>query len=309
MLFIYILCTAMILFFIAAYIVYRIAFYSSKKQKEVVYTFPRGEQYETFREPLQKAIDKILARPYEPITITAKDGTKLFGRYYHVSDGAPVQILIHGWRGYAVLDCSGGSALAQKIGHNALVIDQRANGKSGGHCISFGIREKEDCLAWIAYLIDRFGEHTQIILSGISMGASTVLMATSLELPSNVKGIMADCPFTSAKNIIQDVCKTLKIPAKPVCFFADISAFLFGHFRLAEADAVSTVARAELPILILHGEDDRFVPCHMGKTLYEANPKHIRLHTFPEAGHGLSYMVDPKRYEELVISFLNECIS
>ncbi len=306
---IHILCIAVMLFFISTYVVYRIAFYSSKKQKAISYAFPKGEQYEVFREPLQKAIGKMLSRPFEAVTIIAKDGTELFGRYYHVSDGAPIQILIHGWRGYAVLDCSGGSALAQKIGHNALVIDQRANGKSGGHCISFGIREKEDCLAWTQYLIDRFGEHTQIILSGISMGAATVLMTTSLELPPNVKGIMADCPFTSAKDIIQDVCKTLKVPPKFVYFFANISALLFGRFRLSEADAVSAVAKAKLPILILHGEDDRFVPCHMGKTLYEANPKHIQLHTFPDAGHGLSYMVDPKRYEEVIISFLNECLS
>lgn len=308
MVFIYILVAAMILFLVATYFVYQIVFYSSNKAKKISYAFPKGEQYEAYREPLQKAVDKMIARPFEPVTITAWDGTKLFARYYHVQDGAPVQILVHGWRGYAVLDCSGGSALAEKLGHNALVIDQRANGKSGSHCITFGVREKRDCADWIQYVMNRFGENTPIILSGVSMGASTVLMTNSLDLPSNVKCIMADCPFTSAKDIIEEVCKNLKFPPRIIYFFARIAAFLFGHFNLDKSDAIKAVRNAQLPILILHGEDDRFVPCHMGRALYEANPGRVRLHTFPEAGHGLSYMVDPKRYEALIISFLEECL-
>ena len=304
---VYIVCAALlVLFFIATLWVYRVIFYSSSEAKKVSFIFPKGEQYEYFREPLQKAVDIMMARPYESVYITAKDGTKLFGRYYHVCDGAPVHLLVHGWRGYAVLDCSGGTALAHKIGHNALVIDQRANGKSGGHCISFGVREKDDCASWIQYINNRFGENTQIILSGISMGAATVLMASGMDLPGNVKCILADCPFTSAEDIIKEVCRTINLPQKSSYFLARCAALFIGHFRLGNSNAVKAVAKTQLPILILHGEDDRFVPCNMGKKLYEANPEKIRLITFPEAGHGLSYMAKPEQYEQEVIAFLEK---
>ena len=303
---IYILCAAIILFFAATYLVYRIIFFASNKAKKITFAFPKGEQYEFYREPLELAVEKMKNRPFEEVFITAKDGTPLFGRYYHFKDGAPVHILIHGWRGFAVLDCSGGTALAEKIGHNAIVIDQRANGRSGGHCISFGVREKEDCACWIQYVTDRFGKDTTIILSGISMGAATVLMASGMELPSNVKCILADCPFSSAEDIIKEVCSVIKAPQNLIYGIAKLGARIFGHFDLAESNALKAVAKAKLPILILHGEDDRFVPCHMGKTLHATNPEWVTLATFPDAGHGLSYMTAPEEYEKAVISFLEK---
>lgn len=303
---IYILSAAIILFFAITYIVYRIVFYSSNRAKKITFAFPRGEQYEFYREPLQLAVDKMKARPFEEVFITAKDGAKLFGRYYHFKDGAPVHILIHGWRGFAVLDCSGGTGLAEKMGHNALVIDQRASGRSEGHCISFGVREREDCACWIQYVIDRFGQDTTVILSGISMGAATVLMASGMELPPNVKCILADCPFSSAEDIIKEVCGTIKAPQKLIYAIAKIGARMYGRFDLADSNALVAVQKANLPILILHGEDDRFVPCHMGKTLYETNPDWVTLVTFPDAGHGLSYMTAPEEYEKSVISFLGK---
>lgn len=306
MTFIYIFSIAIILFFVITYLVYRIIFYSSNRAKKITFAFPRGEQYEFYREPLQTAVDKMKNRPFEEVFITAKDGTSLFGRYYHFKDGAPVHILIHGWRGYAVLDCSGGTALAEKMGHNAIVIDQRANGRSGGHCISFGVREKEDCACWIQYAIERFGENTPIILSGISMGAATVLMASGMDLPKNVICILADCPFSTAEDIIKEVSKTIKFPQKLAYAIAKIGARIYGRFDLSESDALVAIRKTKLPILILHGEDDRFVPCHMGKTLHETNPEQVTLATFPNAGHGLSYMTAPEAYEDAVISFLKK---
>ena len=306
MLFLCILAAVLFLLLAILFIVYRIIFYSSNKAKKITYAFPVGEQYEAVAEPLQKAVDKMLARPFESVHIRAKDGTKLFARYYHVKDGAPVHILVHGWRGYAVLDCSGGSSLAEKLGHNALVVDQRANGKSGGNCISFGVREREDCLSWIHYICERFSENTPIILSGVSMGAATVLMTAGLTLPDNVRCVMADCPFTSAKDIIKAVAKNLNCPPRLVAFFASLSAIVYGHFVLGKADALSAIKNTKLPILILHGEEDHFVPCDMGRELYHTNPEQVQLETFPNAGHGLSYVIEPAKYEAVVISFLEK---
>ena len=60
-------------------------------------------------------------------------------------------------------------------------------------------------------------------------------------------------------------------------------------------------------MLILHGEDARFVPCAMSEEIAEASPLAER-HTFPGAGHGLSYMVDRERYLALVDDMMKRTV-
>lgn len=135
------------------------------------------------------------------------------------------------------------------------------------------------------------------------MGAATVLMASALDLPENVRGIVADCPYTNAKDIICSVAQGMVIPAAWLYPFARLSAKIFGHADLAQADALSAVRYARLPILLIHGEDDRFVPCDMSRAIAAANPEKIEFHTFPGAGHGLSCLADMPRYKALVKAF------
>ena len=82
-----------------------------------------------------------------------------------------------------------------------------------------------------------------------------------------------------------------------------LAARLIGGFSLREDSPVEAVKRAKIPILIIHGEDDRFVPCSMSREIHAANPDRVQLETFPDAGHGLSYIVDPQRYKRLVTGF------
>ena len=186
---------------------YRTAFYSPEKRKEDHYAIPEGEQYEKERQRMLSLIRQMDETPYEAVTISARDGTKLAARYYHVRDGAPLQIQFHGYRGTALRDFCGGNKLARESGQNTLVVDQRAHGKSGGTTITFGIRERLDCLCWVEYASQRFGSDTPVFLSGVSMGAATVLMASEWELPANVVGIIADCPYSSPEAIIRKVCQ------------------------------------------------------------------------------------------------------
>ena len=159
----------------AALYSYYVAFYSPKTRRSSIDDPMTGSQYEMFSEHIYR-ISHIMERlPYEPVTIQSFDKCALYGRYYHVKDGAPVEVLFHGYRSCAFRDCSGGHALSRKMGFNALVVDQRAHGNSGGTTITFGINESKDCICWINYVNDRFGTNTPIILSGLSMGAATVL--------------------------------------------------------------------------------------------------------------------------------------
>ena len=291
---------------LAAYICYRIAFWAPKRvlDEDVQIHLPEGEQYLKVREGIERCVSNMLNRPFEPVTITTFDGKKLYARYYHVADDAPLQIQFHGYKSSAVLDFCGGSLYAGKIGHNALVVDQRSHGKSEGKAITFGVLERKDVLCWIDYARSRFGEDVRIILAGLSMGAATVLMATDQPLPANVIGVVADCPYSSPGEIIKTVSsRDMHIPGGLMYPFIKLGARIFAGFDLEENSAVSAVKNTPVPILLIHGTGDKFVPCDMSREIHAANPDMITLVTIPDAGHGLCYMTEPKMYEDAMQEF------
>lgn len=294
------------LILLICYYTYRVAFYSPKNKRNTIDEPLEGPQYDVFSEHIYRISHIMEKIPFEPITITSFDGCKLYGRYYHVKDGAPLEILFHGYRSCAFRDCSGGHALSRKMGFNALVVDQRAHGNSHGTTITFGIKEHRDCQCWVRYAGKRFGPDTAIILSGLSMGAATVLMASGLDLPDHVACILADSPYSAPSAIIEKVCSDLHYPVALCRPFLHLGARLFGHFRLNACTAKEAVKKAKVPILLIHGEDDRLVPCTMSFEIAGSCASPAVVETFPEAGHGLSYMVDPLRYERVVYDFLKQ---
>lgn len=287
---------------------YFVAFYHSPKKQEP-YKMPASEQYDSVEARMRELMEELEPLPYEQVHIRAHDGITLSARYYHIKEGAPVEIQCHGYRGFALRDFCGGHKLAREAGRNVLLIDQRAHGKSEGTVISFGILERKDVLSWIEYLNGRFGKNVPIFLTGISMGAATVLMATALPLPDNVVGVVADCPYSSPRAILSKVAKERNVPPALAYPFLQLSARLFGKFDLEESSAVEAVKCANVPVLLIHGEDDRFVPCDMSKEIYEARPDLCRIETFEGAGHGISFMVDEARYAQITAQFLNEQLS
>ena len=100
----------------------------------------------------------------------------------------------------------------------------------------------------------------------------------------------------------------MKLPMKILYPFVELGAFLFGHFRISETSPAEAVRKAKVPILLIHGEDDRFVPCEMSRELYMACASKAALVTVPEAGHGISYILDTEKYERAVKEFVGECL-
>lgn len=285
-----------------SYYAYRKAFLSDRKRQEDWDGFIRraGEEGPQVRE-LMEQLKGITA---EDVFINSFDGLKLHGRYYHAKDGAPLDIQFHGYNGNAMRDFCGGNKISRESGHNSLLIDQRAHGMSQGKTISFGINERKDCLSWVRYAVERFGEDTEIVLSGVSMGAATVLMASDLGLPKNVKAIVADCGYSSPKAIINKVMRDSGLPDKLMYPFVWLGAMVFGKFNLTESSAVSAVSESDVPILIIHGGADDFVPCYMAEEIYKACRSEKKLLIVPGAGHGMSYLVDKDLYEKTVKDFL-----
>lgn len=293
-----------------SYYAYRKAFYSSPRRVEDYRALPSGEYHDRFREARLALIDNIAAQPFERVFITSRDGLKLVGRYYHFKDNAPLEILFHGYRSTAYHDCGGGYKLCRDAGLNLLIVDQRAHGESEGRAITFGIKERYDCLDWVNYAVGRFGKDVKIILSGISMGASTVLMASDLPLPENVVGIIADCGYSSPREIIRKVCsRKMKITAGFIYPFIRLGAIIFGGFDPNSASAVESLKKCRIPVLFIHGEDDRYVPCDMGRENYAACASQKRLFTVPGAGHGYSYLVDEQGYVKEYYDFLKSVLA
>ncbi len=293
---------------LACFYSYVRAFYSNPQKRGKVLKMPGAEQYRAVSKQIDVLIKAIDSLSFEEVSIVSFDGLKLYAKYYHVSDDAPIHIECHGYKGKATRDFCGGNKLARVLGHNVLLIDQRAHGKSGGHTITFGIKERYDVLGWIRYLNDRFGTQRKIILSGVSMGAATVLMMSNMDLPDNVACIIADSPYSSPREIIKKVCEDMKLPPKIAMPFIKLGGIIFGRFNIDECSPVESVKNSKKPILIIHGEEDLFVPCQMSKTIFDnctSEKQHI---VFKGAGHGLSYLVSPLEYEKASIEFINKYI-
>ena len=302
----WLLITLLIVIQAIAYIVWRIALRSPNKTQNDDRHLSNDAQTQSFKTQIYGMIDELNTIPFERVAITSRDGLRLSGRYYHRKDKAPLAILCHGYRGTPSRDFSGGTRLYLRLGFNLLLIEQRAHLNSEGRSITMGVRERYDVLDWTAYAIKRFGPDTKIALCGISMGAATVLMVSGMNPPANVRAIVADAPYTSPRAIMRRVLKGMKLPVNIVYPFLWLGAELFGGCNLSDktANAADAVKRSTIPILLIHGEADDFVPCDMGREIAAANPDRVALHTFPGAAHGLSYLVDAPRYERIVENFL-----
>ena len=252
----------------------------------------------------RKLIEEIREKPCEFIEARSYDGLKLSARYYKGRDDMPLCICFHGYRGSAVRDFSGGGLFLMKEGYNVILPDHRAHWRSQGHTITYGLRERYDVLTWINYANERFGKDIPIYIFGISMGGGTVLMASGLELPENVRAISADCPYNSPKDIIKHVCKRIKLNPTLCWPIVWISGLIYGRFNCNKTTAADEVKKSKTPILIIHGEGDDFVPPYMSEEVRQANPDMVERHTFPNAGHGLSYLYDSERYQSIIREFI-----
>ena len=281
---------------------YKLAFFYEDPQ-ESPYAYTDNDQTRSCKTVMDAAIAEFEAEPCEEVTIRSHDGLTLKGRYYHYADGAPLEIMCHGYKGNAIRDFCGNWRVAKEDGRNVLLIHQRCHGQSEGHTITFGILERKDVLGWIRWAEERFGK-VPVMLSGVSMGAATVLMASAMDLPEQVKGVVADCPFDAPSNIIKKVLgQDMGMPVPVVYPLIRFGGMVYGRFNLNAFSPVEAVKKTNLPILLIHGDDDRFVPYDMSRSIHAAAPEKITFHTVPGAGHALNYVADPETYIRVLREF------
>ena len=307
MIFLYIFLILIFLVLLTSFICFYMAFYNKASEKiRPENELPPGKEYEPYHSLLLKWMDERKAMPYTEITVKSFDGLTLSGKYYETKKGAPIELMFHGYRGSAERDLCGGIQRCFALGRNVLIVDQRAHGKSGGNVITFGLKESRDVLSWVNEINSRFGTDSKIILCGISMGAATVMMATEFDLPKNVIGALADCGYTSAKEIICRVIENMRLPQKILYPFVRLGAIIFGGFDPDKASAEKALKDCKIPIIFIHGENDNFVPCNMSERNYAAVSSKKRIMTVKGAGHGAAFLVEPERYLETLKDFYDE---
>lgn len=267
-----------------------------------------GEKWQEYMKVIQPNKELMLSLPSEQIKIKSKDGLTLVGDYYPAEKPSDkIVICFHGYTSARMSSCSF-AAYMHSIGYDCLLVDNRAHGDSEGEYIGFGILDRHDCMSWINYVNERFDSKKNILLYGVSMGATTVIMAAGdSSIPKNVKAVISDCAFTSPNDVFSHVLKRdYKLPTFPVMNFNNMICRKKAGYGFKDYSTLTAVKNTKKPILFIHGEKDTFVPVWMTLKNYDecSSPKEMLI--VDNAGHGASYYENPPLYQENVKKFIDK---
>ncbi len=284
----------------------------------------RGTAWDQYYDEIQEGIVWISQQETEDIYIQSEDGLKLHARLMDQSGAKGTVLMFHGYRTHPEVDFSASSHVYYECGNRIVHIDQRAAGESEGKYIGFGVLESRDCCLWAQYIANRFGTDQKIILAGLSMGASTVLMATahhedrrvrincspeepmevSMTLPKNVTGIVADSAFSSPYDIIKKrIRTTYHCKGRLLTIAIGIWSRMLAHYSLKELSVPDVMKHNTISVLLVHGTEDSNVPVEMTVKIAEncQAPKQVLL--VKGAEHGTGYLVDNEAYKKALQEF------
>lgn len=241
---------------------------------------------------------------YEDDYILAGDGLKLHAYVIEQSQPSDMWVIaVHGYTGEAMEM----SPYAQRFygrGYNILMPNLRSHGQSEGDYIGMGWHDRLDIIGWIDRILAD-NARANIVLFGVSMGGATVMMTAGEPLPDNVFAVIEDCGYTSAwAEFSTQMGDLFGLPDFPLMNFASLVAKIRAGYFIEEASAVNQLKKTKLPILFIHGEEDRFVPFWMLDEVYEAAAGEKEKYSVPGAAHAESAKVAGDAYWDRVFGFL-----
>ena len=268
----------------------------------------RGTTYAHFSDAVLAGAGWIARQETTPLRVMSYDGKWLTAEFLPCEDAVGTILLFHGYRSCALYDFAAYAQFLHGQGYDLLFCTQRAHGASGGQFITFGARERYDVLSWVTYLSQMLGVDHPMYLMGVSMGATSVLLASCFDFPANVRGIIADCGFTSPDAILRHVARQRfpKLPAGAALFPMRVLAPVLAGYRLAGCSTPEALRTANCPVLFIHGEADTFVPCRMSEEGYLACRTEKELLRIPGARHAQSALVAPERVLSAAAAFLKK---
>ncbi len=265
-------------------------------------------EYGKYNQLIQKGHRWLRDHNAQDVHMESRDGLRLHGLWVPAEDPRGTIILAHGYHSCIFTDFSFVYDRYHRAGLNLLLPDQRCHRESEGKFITFGVLESRDFIDWGHFVNETFGR-LPIIYSGLSMGAATTMYVAGQDYPDNTVGFIADCGFTSPKEIISVVFKQVThLPAWPFIWSTDLFARFFAGFRLDEMDTTRTLRNNKLPIILVHGLADDFVPCDMTQRSFDACGGEKELLLVESAGHALSFAKAEAEYEALVMAFFDRVL-
>lgn len=259
----------------------------------------KNHYYIPYLDRVKEAREWLQAHDHTPVSVTTRDGLRLCGDYYDRGSNRTA-VLFHGIAAEMYTNLSAQARFLYSCGFNVLLTCQRAHGGSDGHFTAVGLREQEDVLLWT-----RFAEQqgaAEILLYGVSMGAAAVAYASDKLQSTRVKGVVVDSGFYSVyEQMRRDAYKNhipkIMLPAQWVL------AKLILRIDLKQPTA-DTLARAQAPVLFIHGTADETVECRWAQVNYDACAAPKQLLLADGAPHTLSLLHNPAQTEDALRRFI-----
>ena len=242
--------------------------------------------------------------------IYAPDKARLHA--YYVKAPIPTSktaIIVHGYTDNAIRMMMIGYMYNRNLEYNILLPDLRNSGLSDGEAFQMGWLDRKDVMQWMDVAYHIYGDSTQMVVHGISMGAATTMMVSGEPQPDYVKCFVEDCGYTSVwDQFSKELKEQFGLPKFPLMYTANwLCDWKYG-WNFTEASAINQVEKCHLPMLFIHGEKDDYVPTYMVYKLYEAKPQPKEIWTVPNADHATSYKLNKETYTEKVKQFTNKYI-
>ena len=262
-----------------------------------------GDDYAEASRMMCEGLDWLDTQTLEDVHTTSHDGLRLCARLLRAAAPSDNYVIcVHGYHSSPRMDYGSSIRFLHDCGCNVLISDNRSHGHSEGHFCGFSYLDSRDCISWCRYIEARFGTDSKILLIGISMGGATVLSASGdSELPSCVRGVVSDCAFSSGwDELAYQMKRQFNLPTFPILHTVDLMLRIFARYSLRKNTAAQRAGSIRVPLLIIHGRADNFVPTRMASEIYEAAKCDKRLLLVDGAKHGISYCIAPELYREAI---------
>jgi len=222
-------------------------------------------------------------------------------------------VLVHG-RGATRAECLRALPVLHRLGLTAVVPSYRNDAEappSARGRYGLGGTEWRDVEAAVLHALSSGAR--EVVLVGWSMGAATVLQHLSRSWTADrVRAVVLDGPVLDWRHVLDHQARINRLPA-PIGRYglamlgSPVARAVVGveaPVDLAQMDWVARAAELSAPLLVLHSDDDEYVPVEPTRWLAAARPDVVRHVEFSGAAHCREWNVDPDRWEREVARFL-----